>query len=86
MAEDASFKIVDESTIQNALNRNFNRLFNSLCEANDLSRTSDALIHLPRTGKERPKFYYKLHTDIRNLTLQLFLGLEHCGLRVNALI
>ncbi|RAH60903.1 hypothetical protein BO85DRAFT_435235 [Aspergillus piperis CBS 112811] len=52
MADDASVKIVDEITMKNALNRNFTRLFNSICEANDLSRTSDALIHLPQTAND----------------------------------
>ncbi|PYH32828.1 protein kinase family protein [Aspergillus neoniger CBS 115656] len=70
MADHAPVKTIDESTMHNALNRNFTRLFSSICEANDLSCTSDALIHLPRT-------------DIQNLTLQLLLDLEHsaiCGL------
>ncbi|PYH64776.1 protein kinase family protein [Aspergillus vadensis CBS 113365] len=70
MPDDARIKAVDESTMQNALNWNFIRLFNSLCEANDLSCTSDALNYLSRT-------------DIQSLTLQLLLDLEHsaiCGL------
>ncbi|PWY67366.1 hypothetical protein BO83DRAFT_391223 [Aspergillus eucalypticola CBS 122712] len=67
MADDPRVNTINESPIQNALNRNFTRLFNSLCEANDLSCTSDALNYLPRT-------------DIRNLTLQLLLDLEHSAI------
>lgn len=50
MADDASIKTVNES-MQNALNRDFVRLFNSICEANDLPCTSDALNYLPHIGK-----------------------------------
>ncbi|OJI90659.1 hypothetical protein ASPTUDRAFT_62688 [Aspergillus tubingensis CBS 134.48] len=66
MADDASIKTVNES-MQNALNRDFVRLFNSICEANDLPCTSDALNYLP-------------HIDIQNLTLQLLLDLEHSAI------